>query len=510
MVEPSRRSSDRSSSTGSSSSSDDGGFLTRRSGFRLRAFDRASWRRPLVAYPSELSLRSDGTGQSYLGEHSILKYLQEKSSSPSLKIPGSPAAASVSTVVPYGRKRETYYAYSPSCSVSRRFPPKSPSQISQSSYFERLTRIPAVYALRDPIGLSLVATEEPPAVPKFYSSSPARSDGKLTPLWSPGYDFSDLSSVPYPGSTGERSFADSSPRWRPSYAQLKNVHQRYARELPSLRAIHEENFLGLPRDAAFFMPVRPSPPRIRIPPPQWGDFRSRARLPPRHSRQARSAPELNRSAFEDPSSVPAETSPESRSSSSGFGSKNTSSQQNQSSQSGSTTDWRIPPTHPSRTTTIVGPGIMIPYRFAPDYSPFSPPSYVVGDWFDFAPSDTRGAQSSSSDLTKVDASVDGHYEFDTVFSTTPTPPIPGIVSTAYMKREFPKTDHGHETTIHYAPTFYPAVVTTTTAVQKPKQRILSTRYDNIEARVQAMKEEYYAFRRRQEKRKKAEQLESAC
>lgn len=501
VVETSVRSNDRNSSSSSGSSSDDGGFLTRRNGFRLRAFDRASWRRPLVAYPSELSLRSDGTGQSYLGEHTILKYLREKSPSPFLKIPisGSPAAALFSSPLPYGRKRETDYAYSPSSSVARRFPPKSPSQMSQSSYFQRLTRVPAVYPLRDRSGLPLVATVEPPAVPKFYSSSPARSDGKLSPLWSPGYDFSDLSSVPYLGSTGERSFADFSPRWRPGYAQLKNIHQRYARELPSLRAIHEENFLGLPRDAAFFMPVRPSPPRIRIPPQQWSDFRSSGRLPHRHSRQARSAPELNR--YEDHGAIPAETSPESRSSSSGFGSKNTSSQQNQSSQSGSTTDWRILPSHPPRAGAIVAPGIVIPYRFTPDYSLSSPPSYVIGDWFDFAPTDARGGQSSSSDLTKVDASVDGHYEFDTVFSTTPTPPIPGIVSTTYARREFP-----NETTVHYAPSFYPA----SAAVQKPKQRISSTRYDNIEARVQAMKEEYYAFRRRQEKRKKAEQLESAC
>lgn len=493
-------------SCSSSSSSDDGGFLSRRNGFRLRVFDRASWRRPLVAYPSELSLRSDGTGQSYLGEHSILKYLREKSPSPSIKIPGSPMATSTSSVLAYGRRRDTY---SPSSSTTRRFPPKSPSQMSHSSYSQRLTHVPAIYPARgflycDRPDLSLAPIQ--PATPKFYSSSPVHSNGKYSPFWSPKYDFSDLSSVPVP-SSAERSFPDRSPGQRPNYVQLKNVHQRYARELPSLRAIHEETF-RLPREAAFFVPVQPSPPRIRIP-SQWNDFRAKARLPPRHLRQARSAPELTLGHEDSAISTGflAEASPESRSSSSGFGSKNTSSQQNQSSQSGSTTDWRftqIPFVRgaPPSTREILRPSDSISPRFSPEETSFRsgdirPPPSTISDWYDFATDICE--RSPSSDLTKMDASVDGHYEFDAVFSTTPTPPIP--ISISYSGKNFSPV---YGTSIHYAGTYYP-LESTTANVQKSKR--IASRYDNIEARVQAMKEEYYAFRRRQEKRKRTEELE---
>lgn len=507
VVEPlDNRSSCSNSST--STSSDDGGFLSRRNGFRLRVFDRASWRRPLVAYPSELSLRSDGTGQSYLGEHSILKYLREKSPSPSIKVPGSPFATSTSSVLAYGRRRG---AYSPSSSTTRRFPPKSPSQMSQSSYSQRLTRVPAIYPAGgflycDRSDLSPESIKR--ATSKLYSSSPVHSNGNYSPFWSPRYDFSDLSSVPVPGSA-ERSFPDRSPGERPNYVQLKNVHQRYARELPSLRAIHEETF-RLPREGAFFVPVQPSPPRIRIP-SQWNDFRGKPRLPPRHSRQARSAPELNL-AHEDSAistGFLAETSPESRSSSSGFGSKNTSSQQNQSSQSGSTTDWRLSSIPfvrgaPSSVREIVvRPRDSTSPRLFPEDPTFRPgeirlPPYATGDWYDF-PADIC-ERSPSSDLTRLDASVDGHYEFDAVFSTTPTPPIP--ISISFSGKNLAPV---YDPSVHYSGTYYPFDATTAN-LQKSKR--MATRYDNIEARVQAMKEEYYAFRRRQEKRKRSEQLET--
>lgn len=45
-------------SLGNDSSSDEGGFIPK------RGHARASWRKPLVGYPSQLSLRSDGSGQS--------------------------------------------------------------------------------------------------------------------------------------------------------------------------------------------------------------------------------------------------------------------------------------------------------------------------------------------------------------------------------------------------------------------------------------------------------------
>lgn len=486
-----------------SSSSDDGGFLSRRGGLRLRAFDRASWRRPLVAYPSELSLRSDGTGQSNFGEHNILRYLREKSPSPFFKVPASPLTTPTSSVLAYGRKKGMGYAHSLASSMTRRFQPKSPSQVSQSPYFQRLPQIPIIYSNRNHpanygviLSSSLVKPSGPATLPRIVSSSPTNSNS-ITPLWSPSYNFSDLSSVPVP-SSAERSFPSSISQNRPSYIQLRNVHEKYAQELPSLRAIHEETS-RLPQEAAFFLPVQPSPPRIRIP-SSWNDYRAKSRLPPRHARQAQSAPELTRT-HDDPvtsTGLLMETSPESRSSSSGFGSKNTFSQQNQSSQSGSTAEWRVPLYRtPSKSANQAR--LQIPSQYS---NSFSPPTfsdlqmpYLITDWFDL----TTDVQETSpaSDLTKVDASVDGHYEFDTAFPASPTPPIP--VSASY-----PRQTLSGETMMQY-PTIY-----STVGAAGPLRPKKAAKYDNIEARVQAMKEEYYAFRRRQEKRKFSEKLESVC
>nr|CAD7572883.1 unnamed protein product [Timema californicum] len=46
-----------------------------------------------------------------------------------------------------------------------------------------------------------------------------------------------------------------------------------------------------------------------------------------------------------------------------------------------------------------------------------------------------------------------------------------------------------------------------TVARQPKR---PTKYDNIEARVQAMKEEFHQFRKRQARRRRSEELESAC
>lgn len=234
------------------SSSDEGGFLPRRA--------RASWRRPLVPYPSQLSLRSEGSGQS---------------------------------------ARLFFY------------PP---------------VLLPAVYS-----------------PPRFQASSPAA----WSP-WSPVY-FSDLSSVRQ-ASSGDRSFPTP-----PTFVRLRSVHQRYSQELPSLRAIHEET-------RALRSPYTRSPRSPRSP-----------------RRLARSAPDLARRPSHEPS-------PESRSSSSGFGSKNTS-QQNRSSSSG---EWRPPPYRPPPP-----PPLWLELALLP--GPGSPRSKAPGG-------DT--------------GSVDAHYEFD---PATPTP-----------------------------------------------------------------------------------------
>lgn len=204
----------------------------------------------------------------------------------------------------------------------------------------------------------------------FRASSPTSSVlPALTPIMSPAY-FSDLSSV----------------RQSIERENLTRVHEQYSQELPSLHVIHQEQH-------------------------------RRRRYVPRH---VRSAPDLFM-----------ETSPESRSSSSGFGSKNTSSQQNSSGLS----DWRIA------------------YRVPP----LPPPPPLWLQYTSAFPSPTQSELSQRP-------SVDDHYEFD-VYPISPTP-------------------------TEMSPT-------------------LRVKYDNIEARVQAMKEEFHAFRARQARRIRS-QLESAC
>ncbi|XP_076239839.1 protein turtle isoform X1 [Calliopsis andreniformis] len=273
--------------------------------------------------------------------------------------------------------------------------------------------------------------------PRFLASSPSGAQVPWTPLY-----LSDLSSVRQP-SSGERSFPTP-----PDYLQLRSMHQRYSQELPSLKAIHAES--------RRFVPVQPL--ATSSPPQPAG--RPRARLPPRHARHARSAPELA-------ASPDLETSPESRSSSSGFGSKNTS-QQNQSSRSGSTVaEWRPPPYRP-------------------------PPPPLVGRWLELQDQAKIGHTHIQN---AVDAgSVDGHYEFDPV-SCTPTPTS---ASTPTREERPPvhqihaiHVPHIHQVhTVHHQPPRYSR--------------------DNIEARVQAMKAEFHQFRQRQARRRQSAHLESAC
>ncbi|CAH1159818.1 unnamed protein product [Phaedon cochleariae] len=358
----------RAESTSNISSSDDGGFLPKRG-----ARNRASWRKPLIGYPSELSLRSDASGQSASG---------------------------------------------------------------QAAYFiqqHALQPIPTIYT---------------PHTPGVMSSSPATSSGLLLSPWTPLY-FSDLSSVRYTSSGGDRSFPTP-----PSFAQLKSVHERYSQELPPLRAIHEEHQGFVP-----VHPIRDSPRAV----PQHRAPRGSRYLPPRHARIARSAPELDH----------LDRSPESRSSSSGFGSKNTS-QQNQSSHSGSTFfSWGLPPYRPPPPP----PASLLP----------PPPPPLVGHWLELASSSPSTSDHHHHQHHKaVDVgSVDGHYEFD---PSTPTPT--------------PSTPTGSRD-----------VDVDTSGPGPPQRKVLGgirSRYDNIDARVQAMKEEFNEFRKRQANRKRSHELESAC
>lgn len=133
-----------------------------------------------------------------------------------------------------------------------------------------------------------------------------------------------------------------------------------------------------PSSADGSFPTPPSPFRLRSlrqGAVVGGVGRARVRPAPRHSR-SRPLSELP--------PPPHEASPESRSSSSGFGSKNASSQHNRSSRTGSLAEWRPPP-----------------YRPPPPAPPPRPGSGEVGDA----------------------GSVDVHYEWDRA-TRTPTPSTP--------------------------------------------------------------------------------------
>lgn len=381
-----------------SSSSDDGGFLPRRRPprpGRVWVDRRSSWRRPLVTYPSELSLRSEGSGQ---------------------------------------------------------------SAISPSTIFTPIRHT------------------APPAPPRLLASSPTiptTPASLLAAAWSPAYNFSDLSSVRQP-SSADRSLPSASTfspaSYQPSYQQLRSIHEKYSQELPSLRAIHQDFALNKTRMPLVVPAVHPplatsSPPRVRI---GWGSRGGRSLV--RHVRHARSAPEL---AASDADFL--ETSP---SSSSGFGSKNTS-QQNQSSHSGSTSvEWRLPP-----------------YRPPPPPPPISPPPPLAPltalghyNWLEF--NTGLSCLPSLQPLKSTpDASVDGHYEFDSVLPPTPTGKSTSFEVDTCGLALYPSTSRIKPRLIHALP---------------------PSKYDNIEARVQAMKEEFHQFRKRQAQRRRSHELESAC
>lgn len=91
-------------------------------------------------------------------------------------------------------------------------------------------------------------------------------------------------------------------------------------------------------------------------------------------------------------------------------------------------------------------------------------------------------------------SVDGHYEFD---PATPTPTA--------------STPTGPRDELHFlTDTQLPTTSLMHTQSLFPLQRKRALKNDNIEARVQAMKEEFNAYRKRQATRHKAAELESAC
>lgn len=418
------------------SSSDDGGFLSRRG-----QSGRSSWRRPLVTCPSQLSFRSDGSGQSRLFGFNLLRTVPQIHHPPSRPITENLHINTISANVPA-------------------------PMISSSLY-------------------------TPSRVSRVHASSPATSSPlAVNSPWSPLY-FSDLSSV-HP-SSAERSLLEQNRYQRQQQSQFTPSSSRTARyinELPALRMLHEETH----RMTHGFIPVHvPSPPirsyyanvgpHLYQSQHQSHGYRPRVRIFPRFSRMMRSAPpELSSPVLNlniNSTFNLMEQSPESQSSSSGFGSKNTSSQQNQSSQSGGTNEWRyLPPYRPPPPAPQL--------TMSPHHSPSSP--YSMSHWLELI---TRLNSATEGNFPKsVDVgSVDGHYEFDpstpTPTASTPTGRDDAQLSQA-LAGNIPSDLFGTQR----------------------KQR--NTRYDNIDARVQAMKEEFYAFRKRQAMKRGGIVLESAC
>jgi len=171
-----------------------------------------------------------------------------------------------------------------------------------------------------------------------------------------------------------------------------------------------------------------------------------------------------------------EYSPQSQSSSSGFDSKNTS-QQNQSSQSGSGHSQFLP----DLSSQLASPPI-------PSRAGLRLPDSTYVNW---------PVAAATSSL--LDASVDNHYEFDTTQSPNETgqdPPPSASIDQGFIPSTSGRA--GVETVMD--PTF------TGTAGRHRKTSSTPGRPENIEARVQAMKEEFQEYR----KRRARGLLESAC
>lgn len=254
-------------------------------------------------------------------------------------------------------------------------------------------------------------TQSTVGLSKFISSSP-----DINTQWSPNY-FSDLSSVKQP------SFEISTTPQRKNF--LKNVDQTKVK-LNGFVPVHSPNYLNTWR------------------------FHRQLKDRKNHLHHM-------------------ETSPESRSSSSGFGSKNTSTQHNQSSQSGSTYEMKYlppykPPPNPRRKYSQK--------NYLNYFNEDSP--YTMRNCLDLIvklnmASDTRHF-TKSTDIGSVDTGFESptkridHYEF---VSHTGSP---SAISTP--------TESIHKATFIY-----------------PKKRV--SRYDNIDLRVQAMKEEFNDYRKQQ-------------
>ncbi|XP_058980772.1 protein turtle isoform X2 [Musca domestica] len=630
----------RNSSASQKSSSDDGGFLSRRNFITARA----SWRRPLVASPSQLSLQSVAAGSA----RGLLQGLGGL-----LKIGGGSSGCREGENLLSGARYQNVYGGN---SIYRNLHGhQHTDQLAmgqqQAQPASRPLHINTISGGLQSHHMHQVFS--PSKVSRIFSSSPASSptgvitqtdEGLLTSPWamttpnqSAGHfaynPFSDLSTV-YPGSA-ERSV----PTLTPTASGNLSRHRYYNHELPSLRTIQEEtrrlNYEQQQQQQQHhqqqqqqhqqhldFLPLQmDSPPSWRSyyqhsSAPYYHSYRPRTRWYPRHYSRlfGRSQgdlmsplPHLNLTLRSNnhhhlhhhhhPHALGLDASPESRSSSSGFGSKNTSNHPQGSHHSGSTSEWRLlppyrpPPPPPSAVGGVVGAGTAAPpaattnsayfgmqqtamqqqataqpqqaqaqvpiasqqqqysqltpqqpgqqqlhcnpyntLPFSSTYQHYSPsnyfssstqrtltPPYTMEHWLDMI---TRlNAATDNVNLSKaVDVgSVDGHYEFD---PSTPTPsastPTGGLLRED-LNLHIDTTGHLHPTSQHHTHMGHGHTMGPLSSSSSlfgsgmGRKSRLPGRYDNIEARLQAMREEFYEYRKRQAmQRAGVAELESVC
>ncbi|KAH8412140.1 hypothetical protein KR009_000089 [Drosophila setifemur] len=484
----------RNSNVSQKSSSDDGGFLSRKNFITARA----SWRRPLVASSSQLSLQS--------AADSARGFLQGL-----LKIGG------------VAKQPLNQPAYFDEAVSGARYQNVMRPYISNSNLYGNADRSRPLHI--NTISGSLNQQHYTPSrISRIFSSSPQQHQLQHQPhqllLSSSGSGtypthFSDLSTV-YPPNSAERSSQNLSSRYR-----------YYSQELPSLRTIQEETRRQQQQQhlEEHFVPLQlPSPPSWRsyyqaqaqLP---YHSYRPRTRWYPRHhsrlfsSRQQQHEmlsplPDLNLSLRNGMTMHPGlEASPESRSSSSGFGSKNT------SNHPGSTSEWRLlppyrappsPPKHPGYFGAGQQAQGQVPHG-SYSYPRVSTPPYTMAHWLEMISRLNAATDSNLPKSCPVDVgSVDGHYEFD---PATPTPSASSLMREDLNLHIDTQSHPFHHHTLGPLSGSLLHSHAPYSASRKPRSvNLHQPRYDNVEVRLQAMREEFYAYRKRQA----VQQMESVC
>nr|XP_029720307.1 protein turtle isoform X2 [Aedes albopictus] len=440
------------------SSSDDGGFLPK----RLSLTGRASWRRPLVTCPSQLSLRTEDG-------FAVAEPQQPSQSLYTNTMPDNLHITTISSSVPAPMVTQSLYT--------------TPSRIS-----------------------------------KVIASSPATSSPQVVNSpWSPLY-FSDLSSVHHL-SSAERSF----PTPQSAASAHRYNYTGYNHELPVLSSLHNASRhlsngfvpVHVPTSRHFHQNLYQNVPFHSH---TYGNRPKFSRYHPRLMPRSltRTIPELrspmlNLNLSTTPLSAALEASPQSYSSSSGFGSKNTSSNTQQTSSFHASNnllrEWRyLPPYRPPPPPPSLHHSA--PLSFGGGR--FDHPPYSMSHWLELITRLNIASEKANINNAGDVGSVDGHYEFD---PSTPTPTA--STPTGIMRDDFhhlmtlPSTSSDLLWNAAGLSLTGPTAGTITIGGRKRGQ----SRYDNIDARVEAMKEEFYEWRKRQQQSDndvRMNELESSC